>query len=191
MDREPRDTDLMLAVQRGDTQKLGILFCRHHVRIVRFCTRMTSNPALAEDLTQEAFLRVMRYSHSYRGSADFLPWLYRIARNVCHDHFRSSGAARGRLEVEVPTDLEDAAPLASATVERDEEATRLRQLVDELPIDRREALVLARFEERDYGEVAEILGCSVGAVRVRIHRALRQLAELYRRSDQTGQEAAS
>ena len=88
---EPTDKELMQAVQNGDLEKLGDLFERHHAGIYSFCLRLTGKAATAEDLTQETFLRALRYNRTFRGTSGFLPWIYRVARNVSHDHFRRSG----------------------------------------------------------------------------------------------------
>ncbi len=176
--RPPTDTELMLAVQAGDLGKLGELFEKHHVRIFRFCLRLTGRAEVAEDLTQEAFLRALRYRRSFKESAEFLPWLYRVARNVCNDHFRRS--RNSELNVEELPEVESPETSAVEILERDEDRERMRQALARLPEGRREVLVLSRFEHRKYEEIAAILDCSVGAVKIRVHRALRQLRDVYR-----------
>ena len=85
---QPTDLELMIAVQQGEVGKMGPLFERHHERIYNFCHRMTGSQAASEDLVQEAFMRALKYRQTFRGDADFLPWLYRLARNVCNDYFQ-------------------------------------------------------------------------------------------------------
>lgn len=167
-----------MAVQEGNLARLGDLFERHHSRIFRFCMRLTGKAEAAEDLTQETFLRALRYNQSFRGSSEFLPWLYRVARNVCNDHFRRSGVPEHGVD-DLPDVASDEAP-ATEKLELAEDAGRLREALAQLPVGRREVLVLSRFEYRKYDEIAQILGCSVGAVKVRAHRALQQLGDIYK-----------
>lgn len=175
---EPTDRELMKAVQNGDLGKLGDLFERHHARIYRFCLRLTGKAQAAEDLTQETFLRALRYNRTFKGTSEFLPWLYRVARNVCNDHFRRTGVPEYGVD-ELPDVASDERP-AAEKLELAEDSDRLRAALAQLPESRREVLVLSRFEYRKYDEIAQILGCSVGAVKVRAHRGLKQLAEIYK-----------
>jgi len=176
---EPTDLELMIAVQQGDIGQMGTLFERHHARIFNFCHRMTGSQAASEDLVQEAFMRALKYHKTFRGDADFLPWLYRLARNVCNDYFQKSRKIPITGE-EVPEGI-SREPDALAAVQQQEEVCLLRQALLQLPVERREVLVLSRFEFRNYEEIARMLGCSVGAVKVRVHRAMNQLRDTYRR----------
>ena len=168
----------MIAVQQGEVGKMGVLFERHHARIYNFCHRMTGNQAASEDLVQEAFMRALKYRQSFRGDSDFVPWLYRLARNVCNDYFNKNQrfpVTGGDLPEEISTD-----PSALDSVEQREQICLLRQALLRLPVERREVLILSRFEFRNYEEIAQLMGCSVGAVKVRVHRAMNQLRETYR-----------
>ena len=108
---QPTDLELMIAVQQGEVGGMGTLFERHHERIYNFCLRMTGSPAASEDLVQEAFMRALKYRQTFRGDADFLPWLYRLARNVCNDHFHKNqrfpitgeDLARGSVPTRAPS----------------------------------------------------------------------------------------
>lgn len=176
----------MLQVKGGDVGSLGELFERHHRKIYHFCYRMTGNEATSQDLVQEVFMRVLKYRDSFRDDSRFRPWLYRMARNACIDHFRRDG--RGpRLADELP-DPPSGEPSATDRLVLGEEVGRLRAALLELPLDKREVLILSRFELRKHSEIAEALDCSVGAVKVRVHRALKQLREIYR---ELASEAAS
>ena len=167
----------MLAVRQGEVGRLGTLFDRHHQRIYRFCLRLTGDPAASEDLVQDIFMRVLKYRRTYRGDRDFLPWLYRLARNATNDHFRRT-ARRRETGDEIP-DRASGDPTPWEGLESREEARLMRRALLELPVARREVLVLSRFEQRRYDEIAGLLGCSAGAVKVRVHRALKQLREVY------------
>ncbi len=174
---DPTDQELMLQVKDGDVRPLGELFERHHGRIYHFCRHMTGNEATSQDLVQEIFMRVLRYRGTFRSDSSFRPWLYRMARNACIDHFRRGGRELPASD-ELPEPTSDE-PSAAERLEVGEDITRLRAALMRLPLDKREVLILSRFEFRKYSEIAELLGCSVGAVKVRVHRALKQLRAVY------------
>ena len=175
------DQELMQAVRRGEIGRLGTLFDRHHQRIYRFCLRLTGDPGASEDLVQDIFLRVLKYRRTYRGERDFLPWLYRLARNAANDHFRRV-VRRRETGDEIPDSVSDD-PTPWEGLAARQEAQRMRRALLRLPVARREVLVLSRYEQRRYDEIARLLGCSVGAVKVRIHRALKQLRVIYEELD--------
>jgi len=168
----------MIAVQQGEVGKMGTLFERHHARIYNFCHRMTGSQATSEDLVQEAFMRALKYRKTFRGDSDFLPWLYRLARNVCNDYFHQDQRFP-TTTAELPEQI-SADPSAVDYVEGQEKICLLRQALLRLPVERREILILSRFEYRSYEEISQLLGCSVGAVKVRVHRAMNQLRDTYR-----------
>lgn len=183
---DPTDIDLMLRVQEGDLVALGVIFERHHGRVYRFCMRMTGNGPASEDLVQEIFLRMNRYSGKLRPDSNFQPWMYRLARNVCNDHLRKSQRESGDLEA-IPEPV-SGEPGAVELMEKSEEVTLLHRALDSLPEKKREVLILSRFEKHKYEEIARLLDCSVGTVKVRVHRAVRQLREIY---GQLSSEASS
>jgi len=175
---QPTDLELMIAVQQGEVGQMGTLFERHHARIYNFCHRMTGSQAASEDLVQEAFMRALKYRQTFRGDSDFLPWLYRLARNVCNDYFHKD--QRFPLTVDDLPEEVSSDPSALDAAQQKEQICLLRQALLRLPVERREVLILSRFEFRNYEEIAQLLGCSVGAVKVRVHRAMNQLRETYR-----------
>ncbi len=134
---------------------------------------------MAEDLVQEVFVRVLKYRHTWRDEAEFVPWMFALARNAAVDHFRSRTRDSKRDAAALP----DLTPQPAHAVERLEElerASQLRAALDLLAPDKREVLLLARFGELKHERIAAMLGISPGAVRVRLHRALKELREAYR-----------
>lgn len=123
-------------------------------------------------------MRALKYRQTFRGDADFLPWLYRLARNVCNDYFHKN--QRFPVTVEDLPEEVSSDPSALEAAQQREQICLLRQALLRLPVERREVLILSRFEFRNYEEIAQLLGCSVGAVKVRVHRAMNQLREIYR-----------
>ena len=174
------DDALMLQVRDGDVGQLGVLFERHHVPLYNFFVRLTGSTTLSEDFVQEVFLRMMRYRHTYRGQGQFAVWMYQIARNVRTDHFR-----KWRRETPMPEDgidVPDRTPGVSDRLEKDQAAELVHAALAKLPEDKRELLLLARFQEMRYDDIAQLLDCSVGTVKVRVHRAMKELRTSYLRA---------
>ena len=171
------DSDLMIQLRQGRHAALGELFERHHAALYRFCLRMTGNRSESEDLVQDVFMKMLRHKESFNPDAGFSPWMYRIAHNVAVDGLRRSSRAP---QAEADLDARPAELPASHErfVEREQTALVRRALLD-LPPDRREVLLLSRYELKSYEEIAEVLGISVGAVKTRIHRAVKQLRDAY------------
>lgn len=170
------DTELMVAVGRGELSLLAELFDRHHVRLFNFFLRQTDRRDASEDLVQEAFLRMLKYRSTYRAEASFTVWMYRIARNVLADRWRRAPRHES-LELANAIEAPGASPYDDARL--DEQVTMLRAALQSLPRDRRELIALIRFEDLRYDEISELLDCSVGAVKVRAHRALGELRDAY------------
>lgn len=162
------DTALMLRVAAGDKEAMKALFERTYGDVRALCLRLVQQPTLADDLAQETFLRALRYAHSFRGDARFSTWVYRIARNVCYDHMNAADPPLRLDDVAEPHT--DGAP-HHARLE-------LERALALLPTDMREALVLVRLHGLPYTEVAVVLGCSPGAARTRVCRALRRLRQI-------------
>jgi RNA polymerase sigma factor (sigma-70 family) len=173
------DHALMLAVRDGELDALGELFERHHGPLFGFLVKLTNNRASAEDVAQTVFQRMLKYRHTYRDDGSFTAWMYHLARRCAADYFRKTNSAPQATD---PADLQehaDAAPHAaqSATVRDDHEL--LQAALARLDRDDREVLLLSRFQELSFAEISGILECSVGAAKVRAHRALRELRDIY------------
>jgi RNA polymerase sigma factor (sigma-70 family) len=171
------DSELMCDVRAGRVRALATLFERHHARVYRFCVRMTGDRQASEDLVQDIFMRILTYAKSYRDDMPFVPWLFGIARNACRGHLgRAPRVPADELDVEdMPAELAAHDDRAAA----DERAELVRRALSSLPVERREVLVLSRYEFKTYEEIARVLGCSVGAVKVRVHRAMKELRTAY------------
>lgn len=169
----------MRAVQGGELEALGELFERHHRAVFQFLSRTTGDASLAEDLVQDVFTRILKYRHTYDAGSRFDTWMFRIARNARADHFR-----RPRPRVLPVDDAFDVADGTSGPAEQLEQQVDLRQLQRALAAmadEPRDLLVLARFHQMPYDRIAEMLGIEVGAVKVRVHRAMKQLRERFHR----------
>lgn len=167
------DEELMLQVREGAGEMLGELFDRYQTPLFNFYAKLTGDRAVSEDLVQEVFLRILKYRQSYKPGTPFRAWVYQIARNARADHCRKQ-----RPETNQPVEI------AVATVQADgaqqsQETILLHRALMQLPEDKREVLVLSRFQELKYEEIARLLGCEPGAVKVRVHRALQELRQIF------------
>jgi RNA polymerase sigma-70 factor (ECF subfamily) len=154
-----------------------------------FAYRLTGNEADARDLTQDAFIRVYRAWRSFVPGTSFLSWIYRIVTNLYRDELRRK---KGRFQEEIPEDnapqdFGGAKPLAVDPIE-DYMAGQLGEpmarSLAQLSIEQRQVIVLADIEEYSYQEIADIMGCSIGTVRSRLHRARALLRRLVTRASQ-------
>jgi RNA polymerase sigma-70 factor (ECF subfamily) len=175
----PLDHDLMLAVRDGDLDCMGELFERHHGPLFGYLAKLTGNRSAAEDIAQIVFQRMLKYRHTYRDQGSFTAWMYHLARRCASDHFRKSAPAAVSVD---PSELEghaDESRRADESAASRDDHDLLHRALGHLDRDDREVLLLSRLQELSFAEVAAILECSVGAARVRAHRALRSLRDHY------------
>jgi RNA polymerase sigma-70 factor (ECF subfamily) len=176
------DVQLMLAVQRGDDAAFEALFRKYVRQVVRFSLSFVGSQARAEELAQEAFVRVYRTRSRYQPAARFSTWLYRIVTNLCvsdarrAEHRFMATVPRAQGDSEAPAvEVGDLRDETSQTGEEhllaQEDLDRIRGVLGRLPPQQRAALLLARVEGLSYDEVAQSLGSSVSAVKSLIHRA--------------------
>lgn len=179
------DNEIMEAVQNGEVRRLSVLFERHHRALFHFFVHLTARKELSEDLVQEVFYRILKSRHTYRPGMPFASWMYQVARNAHIDHLRKKrneaysldgGGASGE---EVFPEPVEPTPHPEQSLQQRQEVELLRRAMAELPADKRELLVLSRFQNLKYEEIARILGVEVNTVKVRIFRAVRQLGAVY------------
>lgn len=164
------DVELLARYAAGEQSAARILTLRHAPRILALARRMLADAAEAEDVTQEAMLRLWRIAPDWQDRAALGTWLYRVASNLCIDRLR-----RRRPTAEVP-DLPDEAPGALGALEARDRAAALQAALARLPDRQRLAVVLRHFEDRPNPEIAAILEVSVEAVESLLARARRSLA---------------
>ncbi len=170
------DAALMQAFQRGDEAAFRALYERHARAMVAFCRRFVRDPARAEELAQDVFVKLYRAGDRYEPRARFRTFLYRIASNHCLNELRRGerGTRADEARGGEPPDL-DALPSLGPSPEDAARGVALeaavRAMLERLPEKQRAALVLCRFEGLSYEEIAEVLGTTVGAVKSLVHRA--------------------
>lgn len=171
------DNRLMEEVGAGRVERLAILFERYHVMLFNFFLRLTGNRSHSEDLVQDVFFRILKYRKTYQGQSKFSVWMYQIARNVHVDHLR-----KRKLEMPLDDQFEEPASPEIPAVERlnsDIDISLLRIALDRLPLRKKEVLLLSRFQEMKYREIAELLGCDIGSIKSTVHRAIKDLGRIY------------
>jgi RNA polymerase sigma-70 factor (ECF subfamily) len=175
------DLDLMLRARQGDASSFEELLRRYRTPLVKYFCRMVRDQALAEDLAQEAFLRVYKARHRYRPDARFTTWLYRIATNLALNAIRDAkgrqtqgGSGRGE-DSEATVEFVD--PMASAEqqlIETDR-GRMIREAIEALPENQRPAVILHKYQDVDYRQIAGILKVSESAVKSLLFRAYETL----------------
>jgi RNA polymerase sigma factor (sigma-70 family) len=171
------DDELAMQVVRGgDVEKLSVLFDRHHRPLFRFFLHLTGGRETSEDLVQEVFFRVLKYRKTFQTGTTFKAWLYQIARNAHIDH-----VGKRRPEVSMPEEIEFRSPvrLQDEALRMKQDAVMLRKALAGLSIEKREVLIMSRYQDLKYEEIAGILKCEAGAVKVRVYRALRELGDRF------------
>src|SRR5271156_7155638 len=168
------DEDLMLEVRNGTGETLGVLFDRYHAPLFNFYSKLTGDRTLSDDLVQEVFLRILKYRQSYEPGTPFRAWIYQIARNARVDHYRKTP----RHITFEPEMVPPVMPKDSA--QQSQEVELLHRALMQMPEEKREILVLSRFQELKYDEIARLLGCELGTVKTRIHRAIQELRQVFR-----------
>jgi RNA polymerase sigma-70 factor (ECF subfamily) len=167
----PADHDLMARIARGDARAFRMLAQRHAGRALGLARRILGNEAVAEEIVQDAFLRVWTNAPRWRPEAAFRTWLYRIVVNLCLNAKRRPSD----LPLEAAGDIADPAAAADARLETGERDRRLAAAVDALPERQRAAIVLTYQEGLSNAEVAAVLDASVSGVETLLVRAKRAL----------------
>mgnify|MGYP002153773486 FL=1 len=167
----------MEEVRDEKVERLAILFERHHIMLYNFFLRLTGNRGISEDLVQDVFFRILKYRKTYRSQSKFTVWMYQIARNTHIDHLRKQ-----KQEVPLEEQFEETESHEVDTVERmvgEVDVELLRKALDKLPIRKREILVLSRYQEMKYKDIAQLFSCSVGTIKAVVHRAIKDLRRIY------------
>jgi len=180
------DAEIMLRVRAGDQSAFDYLVQKYRRPLVSFMYRMARNTAAAEDLAQEVFLRVYRSRASYEASAKFTTWLYRIATNLAVNHARDTRHERPEVTVsldepdeETGTTMEvpDGGLTAEQALVRRERMLAIRRKVEALPEQQRLAVIMHKYQQMDYKQIAEVLKKSESATKSLLFRAYETLRE--------------
>jgi len=169
------DQELMSIVQAGDFTPASEIYDRYSSRIYNFAYRFLRNSEAAEDATQEVFVKMLRHANQFHGGAKLSTWLFSITANHCRDYLRKS-ENKAKEGEDVLVTLPASAELSPERhLQRREDEKRIQEALTLLSHDQREAIVLSRYQGLSYAEIAQIAGCSEGAVKTRVFRAMEVL----------------
>jgi RNA polymerase sigma-70 factor, ECF subfamily len=184
--RDDSDESLMLRYRDGDVRAFELLIGRHRKPVFNFVLRYVREPAQAEDVTQETFLRLIKGAEAYQRQAKFTTWLFTIARNLCIDAARR-GKHRKAASLDAPIDddagvslldlVPDGGPAVDRQAQSRELAVRLRAAIEALPDEQREIFLLREVADLQFNEIAAVVGCPENTVKSRMRYALEKLRE--------------
>ncbi len=177
--------DLMAKTAAGDEFAFEILVRRHQISILNLVYRYVGDRTKARDLAQEVFLRVWRAANRYEPKAKFTTWIYSITANLCLNELKS---VKGKKWVQLATEDEerkstdyethsDVSPSPEDLLLAEERSRQVSEALQTLPENQRMALILKRYEDLSYDEIAKIIGCSVSAVESLVVRAKKNIHE--------------
>jgi RNA polymerase sigma-70 factor (ECF subfamily) len=186
---ELSDAEVMLRVKAGDDAAFNYLVQKYRRAMISFMFRMAHNSAAAEDLAQEVFLRVYRSRGNYEASAKFTTWLYRIATNLAVNHARDTRHERPDAQVSLDepdtetgktVDVPDTSLSVEENIMRRERMAAIRQKVEALPERQKLAVLMHKYQQMDYKQIAEVLKLSESATKSLLFRAYETLREQLR-----------
>jgi RNA polymerase sigma-70 factor, ECF subfamily len=170
------DAALMLRVRDGDEASFKTLLERHRRPLIHYLTRLVQNQAIAEELAQESFLRVFRSRASYEPSAKFSTWLFRIGTNLAFNWLRDQkGSRRDGQAQDAASSVSNGQPSVESVLVREVKLKEIREAVARLPGKQRAAVLLHKYDEMEYSQIARELGCSESAVKSLLFRAYESL----------------
>jgi RNA polymerase sigma factor (sigma-70 family) len=173
---ELSDEIIMKRVKEGNLAELSVLFERYHLRLYNFMLRLTFDRSVSQDLTQNLFYRIIKYRHTFKEDHSFKSWIYQLARNIHIDFCKQQQKATERY-----TQVEEYNENFAEEKEgfNEEEYEKLDRAMARLSPEQKEILVLSRFQGLKYEEISSIRDLSVPAIKVQVHRAIKQLREHY------------
>lgn len=179
-DNSPSDAELVAATQGGDRQAFGTLVERHQERLFNTLLRVLGSADDAREVLQDAFVQAYSKLDTFRGSAQFYTWMYRVALNLACSHRRRTKRRRSEVSVDALKTSVGQEPLdhegtAEEQMLRAEQAEQVQAALLKLSAEHRQVLVLRELEDYSYESIAEILELPVGTVRSRLFRARMQL----------------
>ena len=175
------DAELMLRVKEGDDASFALLLAKYRLPVIHFVYRMVQNHGISEELGQEVFLRVYRSRATYEPTAKFTTWLFRIATHLALNWLRDGKNEKGQERLDDDAglspsrDVMDRRPSVEHSMVRQAKFDEVRRAVAALPDKQRAAVLMHKYEEMEYSQIAAILNCSESAVKSLLFRAYESL----------------
>ncbi len=172
------DNDLIIASRNGDRQAFNMLVLKHQSMVHRVISRMVDDHDVAQDLTQDVFIKAWLSMNAFRGDSLVSTWLYRIATNLTLNHLRRQSLRTFfRLDGTEHLDIPDNNDGADVQLEKSEQRRLIQEAMERLPHKQRAVFVLRYFEELPYADISTILETSVGALKANYFHAVRKIQE--------------
>ena len=166
------DETAMNAVKQGELDQAAVLYERYKRPIFNFFLYLRHDRELSQDFTQQVFYRLLKYRNTFQEDGSFKTWIYKIARNIHHDHYQRNMLVMNEF-------LDDFDVADEVSDNQDDELVLVTKALKKLPDEYREVLVMSRYENMKYEQIADVLDISVALVKVRVHRAIKALREVY------------
>ena len=170
------DEIIMQRVKEGNLEEMSVLFERYHLRLYNFFLKMCMKKDISQDLTQNLFYRMIKYKHTYKNEYTVKSWIYQMARNLHTDYRKQQQKTDDRFR-KVETYTDDVVDIENNFEEED--YIRLEKAIAQLNEEQKEIIVLSRFQGLKYEEISAIVNQSVPAIKVAMHRAIKQLRGIY------------
>lgn len=170
------DENVMKQVKEGNLAQMSVLFERYHVRLYNFFLKLTSDKAISQDLTQNLFYRMIRYRHTYNEDYSFISWIFQMARNIHIDYCKKDQKQSERFMTVEHHDENIIEDNGSFT---EDEFEQLDTALSKLDAGQKEIIILSRYQGLKYEEISKINNLSVAAIKVQVHRAIKQLRTIY------------
>lgn len=171
-----QDQEIMLSVRDGDTHQLGLLFDRHAQGLFNYFRFQVRDSFKSEDLVQNVFYKILKYRHTFKDGANFKVWMYAIARNEKINYFKNNSFQSQELN---PEQSDESSRNPEKEFELEAEKKQLNKALEMMTPDNRELIVLSKYTGLPYRQIAELYGSTVGAIKVRIYRAMKELKSQY------------
>lgn len=183
------DEELLQQFRHGNKAVLEVLVYRYHKLIYLYIARLMNDSVLAEDLTQECFLRVCSTLQSERIPARFRPWIYRIATNLCRDVWKSSAYQRETLvKDEVLSSLFVDKETVVSILEKQLEREAVIGALQQLPVEERQIVILRFYHQMKLDEMADMMELPLSTVKTKLYKSFRMLAAILNREEEVGHE---
>ncbi|MCX6253892.1 MAG: RNA polymerase sigma factor [Bacteroidia bacterium] len=170
------DEIIMQRVKEGNLAEMSVLFERYHLRLYNFFLKLTIKKDISQDLTQNLFYRMIKYRNSYKNEYSVKSWIYQMARNIHIDYCKEEKKSD---ELFMKTDSYPTEVIDDIDGFPEEDYERLEHAFSALSIEQKEIIVLSRYQGLKYEEISVITNQSVPAIKVAMHRAIKQLRGIY------------
>ena len=165
----------MFRVKEGDLERLGLLYERYKKILFAFFYRMNFDESLSRDLVQNVFVRILNYRKTFRGDGEFKIWMFHIARNVNHEHFRKNKRYQNSDSLEQQHEWLTQYPEELSRETLDHDLGLLRMAIKRLSAEKQEVITLSKIDGMKYREIGDLLDCTENTVKIKVFRALKDL----------------